>query len=190
MSLTKFVEELKNAKIIKKGEYPYILNSITEQDPPLDPRILDECCNLLLKKLYFSRATKILTAEAMGISLSTVISMKTGIPMVIATKRKKDIEDEIELFYSTGYKKDVLHMNRVNKDDKVLIIDDLISTAGTIIALIDGVKQCGAEVVDIGVVFNKVDFGGYNKLLDLGYVAKYLLDVKIINDKIEVTESE
>jgi len=190
MGLDKFITELRGARIIKKGEYQYILNSLTEQDPPLDPFVLEDCCNQLIRKLDLRNATKIITAEAMGISLAITISLKTGIPVVIATKRKKDIKNEIRLDYSTGYKEDVLHMNPVNKGERLIIIDDLISTAGTIIALIDGIRSCGGIVDDIGVVFNKVDYNGMKKLKKMGYNPKSLLDIKIHKGKVLVEKTK
>ncbi|MFA5174781.1 MAG: adenine phosphoribosyltransferase, partial [Candidatus Pacearchaeota archaeon] len=180
------IEELRCAKIIEKGDYKYILNSITEQEPPLDPLILEDFCNRLLRKLDFKNATKIVTAEAMGISLATLISVKTGIPLVIATRRSKDLKTEECVKFRTGYMADIMHLNKMSKKDRIVIIDDLISTAGTIVGLIKAITKNGAKVVDIGVVFNKPDYKGVKLLRKIGYDPKYLLDVKIKNDKVFV----
>jgi len=184
--IDKFITELKNATIIQKGEYKYILNSITEQDPPLDPLMLDAMCTMLLRKLNFKNATKIVTAEAMGISLSTIISAKTGIPLVIATRRSKDLKTEQCVKFKTGYMDDIMHLNKMSKNDRIIIIDDLISTAGTIVGLIKAINKNGAKVDDIGVVFNKPDYKGVKLLQKMGYDPKYLLNVRIKNNKVLV----
>jgi len=189
MSLELLKEQLRKAKIIKKGNYRYILNAITEQEPALEPAILDDCADKLLEKLNYKKATKILTAEAMGIPIATTISLKTSLPLIIATRRKKGTPDEIPIVYVTGYEDGILHINGVKKGDRVLIIDDLISTAGTIKALINGLNQIGAEIVDIGVIFNKVDYGGLRELQRMGFNPKYLLNVKLNGEKIEVQEA-
>ena len=186
MGLDKFITELRGARIIKKGEYQYILNSITEQEPPLDPLVLEDLCNRLLKKLNFSNATKIVTAEAMGISLATLISIKTGIPLVIATRRSKDLKTEQCVKFRTGYMADIMHLNKMSKKDRIVIIDDLISTAGTIVGLIEAINKNGAKVDDIGVVFNKPDYKGVDLLKKMGYDPKYLLNVRIKNNKVLV----
>lgn len=189
MSLELLKKQLRKAKIIKKGDYKYILNAITEQEPALEPSILDDCAQRLLKKLNYKGATKILTAEAMGIPISTAISLKTSLPLIIATKRKKSTLDEIAVEYICGYEDGVLHINGIKKGDKVLIIDDLISTGGTIFSMIEGVKRAGAQLLDIGAIFNKVDYGGMRELKRKGFSPKVLLDVKLKGNKVEVKDA-
>lgn len=184
MSLELLKEQLKKAKVIKKGDYKYILNTITEQEPALEPGILDDCANKLLEKLNYKNATKILTAEAMGIPISTVISLKTSLPLIIATKRKKGTLDEIAVNYFSGYENNILHINNIKKSERILIIDDLISTGGTILSMIEGVKRTGAAIEDIGAIFSKIDYKGMEILQRMGFRPKVLLDVKLRGDKI------
>lgn len=188
MSLELFKNQLRNATIINKGDYKYILNALTEQEPPLEPSILEDSANKLLEKLNWRGTTKILTPEAMGIHIATTISLKTSLPMIIATRRQKRTLDEVEVNYVCGYKSDVLHINGIQKGDKILIIDDLISTGGTIISLVKSIEQLGASVIDIGVIFNKVDYGGIRELKRMGHNPKYLLNVKLNGNKIEVED--
>lgn len=188
MSLDLLKEQLRKGKIIKKGGYRYLVNPITEQEPALEPAILIDCADKLLEKLNYKNATKILTPEAMGIPIATVISFKTSIPLIIATKRRKRVLNEITIDYSCGYEKGVLHINNIKRDDKILIIDDLISTGGTIRAMIESVRKVGAEVTDIGAIFNKVDYQGVRELEKLGFQPKTLLNVKLNENEIEVED--
>jgi len=186
MSLELFKKQLENAKVVKRGDYKYILNALTEQEPPLEPSILEDCANKLLEKLNWRETNKILTPEAMGIHIATTISLKTNLPLIIATRRRKFTFDEIQVNYVTGYDNGIFYINGIQKGDKILIIDDLISTAGTLIGLINGIKNLGADVVDIGVIFNKVDYGGERELRRMGFDPKYLLNVKLNGEKVEV----
>jgi len=188
MSLELLKEQLRKARIIQKGDYRYILNAITEQEPALDPSILDDCAAKLMEKLNFQGATKILTAEAMGIPIATTLSLKTRIPLVIATRRKKGTFDEISVDYICGYENGVLHINNIKSQEKVLIIDDLISTGGTIFSLIEGIQKAGAEIVDIGAIFNKMDYGGMKELEKRGYRPKVLLNVRLNGHQVEVED--
>lgn len=188
MSLKLLKEQLRKAKIIKKGDYRYILNTITEQEPALEPAILDDCANKLLERLNYKKATKILTAETMGVPISTVISLKTSLPLIIATRRKKGTLDEISVDYICGYENGVLHINGIKKGDRILIIDDLVSTGGTILSMIEGVKVARAKIEDIGAIFNKIDYGGMRELKRIGFNPKVLLDVKLKGNKVEVKD--
>jgi adenine phosphoribosyltransferase len=186
MTLALLKQQFEKAKIIKKGSYQYIINSITEQDPALEPALLEDCASELLKKINYKEATKILTPEAMGITIATAISLKTSIPLIIATRRKKMVPDEIVVEYATGYDKGILHLNNINKDDKILIIDDLISTGGTIIALIDGIKRAKAQVADIGAIFYKIDYKGLEEIKKMGCNPKVLFNVRIDKNRVKI----
>jgi len=187
MTLTLLKKQFKKAKIVQKGSYQYVINSITEQDPALEPVILEDCANKLLKKLNYKEASKILTPEAMGITIATTISLKTSIPLIIATRREKMVPDEIVVTYATGYENGILHFNNINKGEKILIIDDLISTGGTITALINGIKRAGAQVVDIGAIFCKIDYKGLEKLKKIGYNPKVLFKIRIDKNRVMVS---
>ena len=188
MGLQLFKKQLENSKIIDRGEYRYIINAICEQDPPLEPSILEDCANKLLERMTWQGANKILTPEAMGIHIATTISLKTSLPMIIATHRRKFTMDEIPVNYVCGYESGKLHINGIKENDKILLIDDLISTGGTAISLIDAIRKIGAEVVDFGVIFNKIDYGGMTALRKMGLMPKTLLDVRLNGDIIEVSE--
>jgi len=79
---------------------------------------------------------------------------------------------EITIEYSCGYEKGILHFNNIKKDDKILIIDDLILTGGTIIAMIESVRKAGAEITDIGAIFDKKDYQGIEELEKNGVSTK------------------
>ena len=77
MNIKDLKTQLEKAEIYRINAYKYIINSITEQEPALEPSILEDAANELLKKLNYKNCTKILTPEAMGISIATVISLKS-----------------------------------------------------------------------------------------------------------------
>lgn len=189
MSLNLLKKQLENGRIVKKGDYRYIINPITEQEPALEPAILEDCANKLLEKLNYKKATKILTPETMGVPIATVISLKTSLPLIIATRREKGVPGEISIKYTSGYEEGFFHINGIKKEDRILIVDDFISSGGTILSMIEGVKRAGAEILDIGSIVNKVDYGGVEKLEKLGFQPKVLLNVKLNGDNIETEES-
>jgi adenine phosphoribosyltransferase len=70
-------------------------------------------------------------------------------------KRKYELEGEVILSQSTGYSKGELYINGVKKGDRVLIIDDVISTGGTLLALVRALKNIGATIAGIFVVIER-----------------------------------
>ena len=148
-------QSLLKAPIIWKGEYPYFIHPITDGVPRLEPNVLDAIIELSLRLINWENIDLILGIEAMGLPLIAPLSMRTNIPMVIARKRQYELEGEIEVNQKTGYSKGNLFLNDIRPGEKIAIIDDVISTGGTIRSVIEGVKRTGALIESIVVVVEK-----------------------------------
>lgn len=79
--------------------------------------------------------------------------------------------------YQLEYGTDTLeiHQDALTSNDKVLIVDDLLATGGTIEATMSLVKGLGAEVKYAAFVISLPDLGGEKRLTDLGLSIHSLL---------------
>ena len=62
-----------------------------------------------------------------------------------------------------------VHIDAVQKGSKVLLVDDLIATAGTLVASINLIKKLGGEVVECAVIIELPDLHGREKIEKKGY---------------------
>ena len=148
-------ESLANAPVIWKGDYPYFIHPITDGVPRLDAKVLSAVTDLSIEAIDWSSVDLILGIEAMGLPLMAPLSMRTGIPMVIARKRQYDLKGEIEINQETGYSKGSIFLNDIKQGENLVIIDDVLSTGGTIRSVIEGVNKTGAVIQNIVVVVEK-----------------------------------
>lgn len=148
-------ESLVNAPIIWKGDYPYFIHPITDGVPRLEPEVLKAVIELSVPLIDWGSVDMILGIEAMGLPLMAPLSMRTGIPMVIGRKRQYGLEGEIEINQETGYSKGSIFLNDIKQGENLVIIDDVLSTGGTIRSVIEGVKKTGAVIQNIVVVVEK-----------------------------------
>lgn len=148
-------QSLINAPIIWKGDYPYFIHPITDGVPRLEPDVLKAIIELSVPLIDWQSVDMILGIEAMGLPLMAPLSMRTGIPMVIARKRQYGLEGEIEINQETGYSKGSIFLNDIKRGENLVIIDDVLSTGGTIRSVIEGVKKTGAVIQNIVVVVEK-----------------------------------
>tara|TARA_A100001234_G_scaffold14436_1_gene11560 strand:+ start:648 stop:1235 length:588 start_codon:yes stop_codon:yes gene_type:complete len=148
-------QSLVKAPIIWKGDYPYFIHPITDGVPRLEPNVLDAIIELSVPLINWENIDVILGIEAMGLPLMAPLSMRTKIPMVIARKRQYGLEGEIEINQETGYSKGSIFLNDIKPGEKIAIIDDVLSTGGTIRSVIEGVKRTGALIQNIVVVVEK-----------------------------------
>lgn len=153
--LEKLVKSLETCPMVKRGEYNYFIHPISDGVPIIEPDLLREIGCAMVKVLDLEKVDMIVVAEAMGIHIGTVLSLMTGIPMNIVRKREYKLPGEVAVHQVTGYSKGELYLNGLSAGDRVVIIDDVVSTGGTTRALLAALEQIGVEVVDICFVIQR-----------------------------------
>ncbi len=180
---------LLDAPIIEKEGYHYFVHPISDGVPMLEPGLLREIVIKIINKVKrenLENIDKIVTPAAMGIHISTALSLATDIPLVVVRKRRYGLEGEVALMQETGYSKSEMYINDIREGDKVLLLDDVISTGGTIFAIMEALERIGAEVVDVVAVINKV--GGENKTKDREYQVKTLINIDVVGGKVIIVD--
>ncbi len=184
MNLEQFKKSLESARVIKKGDYCYFIHPIADGIPEIKPGILEEIVDNIysqIKKL--GRIDKIVTIEAMGIPLATLLSQKTGIPFTIIRKRTYDPPGEICVFQKTGYSESKLYINGIEKNDKIIIVDDVLSTGGTLRAVLSAMKQTNIDVKGVFIAVYKGDCIEQIRK-EFSIPVTTLVKVKIVNEKV------
>lgn len=182
--LERLKTSLINSPVIKRGEYNYFIHPISDGVPSMDPHMIEEIAEYILRITVIKKVDTILTIEAMGIPVALALSMKTGIPLTIVRKRPYFLEGEVELSQSTGYSKGVLYINGLKRGDRVIIVDDVISTGGTLLALVKALKIMGVEIQDVISVIGRGD--GYLILKELGFEPKVLVTIDVGEKGVEI----
>ncbi|WP_436901212.1 hypoxanthine/guanine phosphoribosyltransferase [Halovenus halobia] len=180
--MDKLKASLDEAPIIDKDGYSYLVHPISNGVPMLDPELLREVVVGIIRTADLD-VDKIVAPEAMGIHIATAVSLQTDLPLVVVRKRPYGLEDEFALHKSTGYSESEMYLNDIDEGDRLLILDDLISTGGTMAAICDALDEIGAEIADIVVVFRKV---GENALEDSDHEVKSLLDISVDEDSVTI----
>ena len=154
-ALQRLRTSLANAPVIWKGDYPYFIHPITDGVPRLDPEVLAAVTELCQEAIEWSTIDLILGIEAMGLPLTAPLSIRTGVPLVVGRKRSYGLEGEVVIDQATGYSKPPMYLNDIAAGERIAIVDDVLSTGGTLRAVIEGVKATGATIAHILVVVEK-----------------------------------
>ena len=147
-------KSLEASPVVKKGDYNYFVNPISDGVPSMDPKILREL-SLVVYKHADLKVDKIVAVEAMGIHLATALSLAADVPFVVIRKRQYGLEGEKEVYQKTGYGSSNLYINDLHPGERILLIDDVVSTGGTLIALIETLKDMGLEIKSAVAVIEK-----------------------------------
>jgi adenine phosphoribosyltransferase len=179
-------QSLRDAPIIEKDGYHYFVHPISDGVPQLDPGLLREIVIRIIRKADLEDVDKIVTPAAMGIHISTAVSLMTDIPLTVIRKREYGLDGEVSLAQQTGYSENEMFINDVEVGDRVLVLDDVLSTGGTLAAVLGALDEIGAEVVDSVAVIKKV--GGENKVEASPYSVKTLINVDVVDGEVVIVD--
>lgn len=147
-------KSLEASPIVKKGDYNYFVNPISDGVPTMKPSMLRELANVVKEHVDMD-IDKIVAIEAMGIHLATALSLATDIPFVIIRKRQYGLEGEKEISQKTGYGSSKLYINDLKEGEKILLIDDVVSTGGTLISTLNALKELNINIKATVAVIEK-----------------------------------
>ena len=137
-----------------------------------------ECINQIVERSEKFNFDKIAAVESRGFVFASAISYILDKPFIMLRKKNKLPSDthsvDFELEYGTATIE--VHKDSLNKNDKVLIIDDLIATGGTAEAAAKLVNISNSNVAAFIFVINLFDLGGCDSLLKKNYKVENLIE--------------
>ena len=178
-------ESLESAPIVKKGDYDYFIHPISDGIPLMKPEVLEEISECIANNVDLSKIDKIVAVEAMGIHLATALSLHTGIPFVVIRKREYGLENEIKVTKKTGYESSNLYINYIDEGDNILLIDDVISTGGTLKTLINALNNINVNINTIVAVIEKGE-GKKQLEKELNVSIMTLVKMDVVDGKIDI----
>lgn len=180
-----FLEErIVKEGIVKEGNVLKVDSFLNHQ---MDIALFDEMGREFKKRFAGKKITKILTIEASGIGIAAVAARHFDVPVVFAKKAKSiNLEGEmyvaeVESFTHKTKNQVIVSKKFLNKDDRVLIIDDFLANGCALQGLIQIVQSAGAAVEGIGIAIEKGFQPGGQIIRNLGYNLESLAIVDAMN---------
>lgn len=109
---------------------------------------------------------KIVGIDARGFLLAAPMAYNLGCGVSLVRKKDKLPYNTIEKSYQKEYGPDTLfmHQDTIKPDEKVLIVDDLLATGGTILAAAEMIEELGGKIVGMSFIIDLPFLGGSRKL--------------------------
>lgn len=134
----------------------------------LDHQAFKDSIDIFVERYQDQKIDVVAGIEARGFIFGPPIALAIGAKFVPMRKPKKLPGPVISQEYTLEYGTDriEMHVGAVEKGERVLIIDDLIATGGTLGAAIKLLEQVGAEIVECACIIELSDLKGRDKLGD------------------------
>jgi len=154
----------------------------------VDTNLLDKMGEEFVRLYENVEVTKILTIEASGIAIAYPVARQLNVPLVFAKKHQSlNVNDDVYVtkvwsFTHKDFYNVVVAKKFLNKDDKVLIVDDFLANGNALKGLIDLVEQAGAKVQGICIAIEKGFQEGGKLIRENGYRVESLAIVDKMTD--------
>lgn len=172
---------LREAPVVTFDDYEYLVHPITDGIPLVEPTLLEEITDGIRSVADLEGVDKLVAPEAMGIHHATALSLETRIPFVVVRKRSYGLPGEVAVHQRTGYSESELYVNNVRAGDRVVFVDDMFSTGGTLEAVCSALLDIGVELVDVVVVLCRGPVE-----TDLPIEIKSLLEIEVADGEVEI----
>ena len=181
-------DSLRGAPIIWKGDYPYFIHPISDGIPRMEAEVLRATRDLIVDMVDWSEIDIVVSVEAMGLPLLAAVGEVTGKPTVVIRKRPYGMEGEVRVDVSTGYSSSTAYINDIKPGERVLVVDDVISTGGTLEPLLEALEEMGAILKGVIIAIEKGE--GRERLAKErpNWPIKALARIDIIEGRVEIVE--
>jgi adenine phosphoribosyltransferase len=136
-----------------------------------DPDAFQHAIATLVRRYEDEHVDVIAGIEARGFIFGGVLAHELGCSFVPLRKKGKLPYKTIREDYDLEYGKDSIemHVDAVKKGDRVILVDDLIATAGTGVAATKLIEKSGGKIIECAFIIELSDLKGREKLERLGY---------------------
>jgi adenine phosphoribosyltransferase len=126
--------------------------------------------NELVNRYTGVKIDKVAGIESRGFIIGSALAFQLGVGFVPIRKKGKLPAETIGHDYELEYGTDriEIHVDAVDKAERVLLVDDLIATGGTAEAAVKLIESMGAKIVECCFVIDLPDLGGHQRLKKMG----------------------
>ena len=171
MNLKKYIRSIRDYP--KKGILFRDISTLIK-----DEKAFAESISQIVERSKKFKIDKIAAIESRGFVFASAVSYLLKKPFIMLRKKNKLPADtysvDFELEYGTATIE--VHKDSIDKNDSILIIDDLIATGGTAKAAAKLVEMSGGNVSAFIFAINLFDLGGSDSLVKKGYQVENLMD--------------
>jgi len=135
-----------------------------------DPEGLREAINIFAERYKDMKIDKIAAIESRGFLIGAPLAYLLNIGLVLIRKPGKLPAETIKQDYKLEYGTDQIeiHIDSIKEGERVLIVDDLIATGGTVEAAVKLVQKMKGEILECCFIIDLPDIGGSRKLESIG----------------------
>lgn len=157
-----------NQDVVLVSGKRYCVNPLLDHIPATEPALLHQVCNEMSQAVDFSKADILIGEEDRGGYLCALMSYQEQKPFTLAKWNPVGLEGEVSIGFRNAYTHGTLFLNGIKefKGKDAILVEDLVDTGGTIVAMIKLCQAHDINIIDVVVVAEKTNYGGLQRIED------------------------
>lgn len=170
------IEAFDNQPLVVVKGRNFIINPLTDHMPTTTYELLDDTVQSMAQLTDYSKATKLIGEEDRGGFLVALMAYHLKMPFGMVKWNPSGFEGQIAVDFRNAYTEGKMYLSGCQKGDKVILVEDMVDSGGSIIAMVELLQKAGVELIDIVVVAEKEEFHGIERIKkETGHDVKTLL---------------
>ena len=177
-------ERIRRDGVVKEGNVLKVDSFLNHQ---MDVELFEEMAREWYRTFQDRPINKIMTIEASGIGIATIVARVFGVPVVFAKKSQSINLDgsiyvtSVKSFTHGNVNNVIVSKKFIGPEDHVLLIDDFMANGCAMEGLISPCEKAGATIEGIGIAIEKGFQEGGDRLRNQGYTVRSLAIVDAMN---------
>ncbi len=158
------IEAFHKKRLVFLKDRNFLINSLIDQQPATSYDLMNETVRELIALANWEGVTKVFGEEDRGGFIAALVAYEKKLPLAMVKWNPSGLEGDISIPFRNAYSSGLMYANGLEKGDKVVLVEDMVDSGGTIISMIKLLKREGIELVDVVVVAEKAEYQGIKKI--------------------------
>ena len=166
----------------------YIITPLLDHEPETEYKLMADVVKELSRLTDFSKADKVVGEEDRGGYIAALLAYANKKSLGMVKWFPIDLENRVSVKFRSAYAEGQMYLYGVRKGDRVILVEDMIDSGGTIVAMIKLLRKVGVKIIDVIVIGEKEEFKGLARIRkETGIKVKYLLKFCCLGERSVVT---
>ena len=142
----------------------YVITPLLDHEPETSYDLMAEAVEELSKLVDFSKADKVVGEEDRGGYLAALVAYANKKSLGMVKWFPIGLSTSVPIDFRNAYTEGKMYLYGVKKGDRIILIEDMVDSGGTLIAMINLLKKVGATIVAVAILAEKEEYHGLQRI--------------------------
>lgn len=176
--MKELIQAFNNQPLIKIKNRNYIINPLLDHAPETDYNLMKDVVVELTKIISLGSSNKIIGEEDRGGYIAALMAYKNKKSLAMVKWNPGGLKGDFGINFRNAYTNGRMYVHGVKKGENVILVEDIVDSGGTLIAMIKLLKKSGVNVCDVVAIAEKIEYAGCARIKkETGVNVRCLLQV-------------